>query len=108
MEIVQIGPCPLCSGPAARLQLAGAEGYNKIACPRCGTFVVEPTLPAQPWAQLDAEDRALVVFLTAYIRRQNRRNHTPLLTLGNWRSLARRGRIAALPRPWPATSSLSR
>lgn len=43
----QLYPCPLWSGLAARSQLAGAEGYNKTTCQRCGTFVVEPTLPAR-------------------------------------------------------------
>lgn len=108
MTVRQLRPCPLCGGLAPRWQLAGKEEYKKFMCQRCGTFVLEPTLPAQAWARLDAEDMALVVFLPAYIRRRNRRNHTPLLTLGNWRALARRGRIVALPRSWPATSSLSR
>jgi hypothetical protein len=43
----QLCPCPLCSGLTARSQLAGAEGYDKTTCQRCGTFVVEPTLPAR-------------------------------------------------------------
>ena len=105
MASYQLYPCPLCSDLAARAQRTGVQGYNKIACPRCGTFVVEPTLPAQPWARLDAEDRALVVFLPTYIRYRNRKNHSPLLTLGNWRALARRGRIVALHRPRPAPRS---
>jgi hypothetical protein len=103
MKIRQLRPCSLCGGPALRWPLAAEEEYNKILCPRCGTFVVEPTLPAQPWARLDAEEMALVVFLPTYIRHRNRRNHTPLLTLRNWRALARRGRIVALRRSRLAT-----
>jgi RNase P subunit RPR2 len=95
MKIGPIDPCPLCGGLAPRWQLAGAEKYKKITCPRCGTFILDPTLLAQAWARLDAEDRVLVVvFLPAYIRRQNCRNHTPLLSLGNWRALARRVQIS--------------
>lgn len=101
MPVRQLRPCPLCGGPALRWPLAEEE-YHKILCPRCGTFVIEPTLPAQPWARLDAEEMALVVFLPAYIRHRNRRNHLPLLTLKNWRALARRGRIVALRRSRPA------
>jgi hypothetical protein len=108
MPVRQLRPCPLCGGPAPRGQFAGEEKYKKIMCQRCGTFVVEPTLPAQPWARLDAEDMGLVVFLPAYIRRRNRRNHTPLITLGNWRALARRGRSVTLRTLWPAASALSR
>jgi hypothetical protein len=102
MPVRQLRPCPLCGGPALRWPLA-EEAYNKILCPRCGTFVIEPTLPAQPWARLEREEMALVVFLPAYIRHRNRRNHMPLLTLKNWRALARRGRIVALRRSRPAT-----
>jgi hypothetical protein len=103
MPVRQLRPCPLCGGPALRWPLAEEEEYNKILCPRCGTFIVALTLPAQPWARLDAEEMALVVFLPAYIRHRNRRNHLPLLTLKNWRALARRGRIVALRRSRPAT-----
>ena len=106
MKLVHI--CPLCSGPAARAQLAGVEGYHKTACPRCGTFVVEPTLPTQPWARLDAKDMALAVFLPAYIRHCNRRDHAPLLTLKNWRTFARRGRLLAQRNLRRATRSPSR
>ena len=96
MPVYQFRPCPLCVSLASHWQLAGAEKYKKIMCQRCGTFVLDPTLPAQPWARLDAEDIALtVMFLPAYIGRQNRRNHTSLLTSENWRTLARRGRIVA-------------
>ena len=96
MPVYQFRPCPLCVGLASHCQLAGAEKYKKIMCQRCGAFVLDPTLPVQTWAQLDTEDMALtVMFLPAYIGRQNRRNHTPLLTAENWRALARRGRIVA-------------
>ncbi len=98
MTVHQFRPCPLCEGLASRCQLGGVEEYKKIMCQRCGTFILEPTLPAQAWARLAAEDMALmVVFLPAYIRRRNRRNHTPLLTLGNWRALGRRGRSGTRP-----------
>ena len=96
MPVYQFRPCPLCVGLASHWQLAGAEKYKKIMCQRCGTFVVEPTLPARPWARLDAEDMRLVVFLPGYIRHQNQSQHEPLLTLENWRILARRGRLSAL------------
>ena len=108
MPSYHLYPCPLCSGPAARAQRTGVQGYNKITCPRCGTFVVEPTLPAQPWARLTAEDKQLIAFLPAYIRHRNRRNHSPLLTVRNWRPLARRGRIVAFHRPRPAPRSPAR
>jgi hypothetical protein len=95
MPIRQLHPCPLCGGPAPRCQLAGEQRYNKIRCPRCGTFVVEPTLPAQPWGLLAPEDIRLVVFLPSYIRYQNQYQYAPLLTLENWRTLAHRGRLVA-------------
>ena len=107
MKIIQLYSCPLCGGRAQRWQLAGEGEYKKIRCQRCGTFVVEPTLPARPWARLDAEDMRLVVFLPTYIRHQNQNQHEPLLTLENWRALARRGRIVALRSPSPATISVS-
>jgi hypothetical protein len=92
----QIRPCPLCGGPAACWLREGWKSDKMNACPRCGTFLVEPTLPAQPWARLAPEDIRLVVFLPAYIRDQNQCQHVPLLTLENWRTLARRGRLVAL------------
>jgi hypothetical protein len=95
-------PCPLCGGPSVRWPLAGAEEYTKILCPRCGTFVVEPALPERPWARLEGEEMALVVFLPTYIRHRNRVAHTPLITLRNWRALARRGHIVAARRTRPA------
>lgn len=101
-------PCPLCGAFAPRGPLAAKKEYTKILCPRCGTFVIEATLPARPWAQLDAEDMQLVVFLPGYIRRRNRWNHTPLITLENWRACARRGRIMALHSRQPATNTLAR
>ena len=91
--------CPLCSGPASRRQLTGQKDYHKIACPRCGTFGVEPTLPSQPWARLPLEDMRLIVFLPTYIRHQNQSQHEPLLTLENWRTFARRGRQLAWEHP---------
>ena len=108
MPAYQFYPCPLCSGLAPRSPLIGKEQHTKIMCPRCGTFMIEPTLPVQPWAQLAAEDRALVVFLPAYIRRRNRRNHSPLLTLENWRVLARRGYMVAFYSLRPASRSPAR
>lgn len=95
MRFWRIRPCPLCGGPAVRRQLGGWECYHRILCRRCGTFVVEPTLPPQPWARLRPEDMRLVALLPAYIRHRNRRDHVPLLTLGNWRALARRGHMVA-------------
>ena len=91
--------CPLCRGPALHRPLTGWEDYRKIACPRCGTFVTEPTLPPQPWARLSVEDMRLIVFLPTYIRHWNRCNHAPLLTLENWRAHARRGRLLAWEHP---------
>jgi hypothetical protein len=96
MPVRRRRPCPLCGGLAPCWPLAGEEECKKIMCQRCGTFVVEPTLPARPWARLDAEDMRLVVFLPGYIRHQNQSQHEPLLTLENWRTLARRGRLSAL------------
>ena len=91
--------CPLCNGPTSRRPLTGREDSHRIACPRCGTFVVESTLPSQPWARLRLEDMRLIVFLPTYIRDCNRCNHTPLLTLENWRAHARRGRLLAWEHP---------
>jgi hypothetical protein len=109
MPARQLRPCPLCGGLAPRWQLTGKEEYKKITCHRCGTFVLEPSLLMQAGMQLDPGDRELVVvFLPAYIRRQNRHNQTPVLTLGNWGALARRGRLVVLSSPSPTTSSPSR
>jgi hypothetical protein len=96
MKSSQLRPCPLCSGLAPRWPLVGNEEYNKILCPRCGTFIVEPTLPALPWVRLAPDDIRLVVFLPGYIRHQNQQQHEPLLTLENWRTFACRGRMMAL------------
>jgi hypothetical protein len=96
MPVRQLRPCPLCGGLAPYWPLAGEERYKKIICQRCGTFIVEPTLPALPWVRLTPEDIRLVVFLPGYIQHQNQQQHEPLLTLENWRMLARRGRLLAL------------
>jgi hypothetical protein len=93
MRFWRIRPCPLCSGPAVRRQLGGWECYHRILCRCCGTFVVEPTLPLQSWARLRPEDLQLAAFLPPYIRHRNRRDHVPLITLRNWRALARRGHM---------------
>jgi len=87
--------CPLCGGPATHGSFVGQEDHHRILCPRCGTFVVESTLPSQPWARLRLEDMRLIVFLPTYIRDCNRCNHAPLLTLENWRAHARRGHFLA-------------
>jgi hypothetical protein len=96
MRVSQIRPCPLCVSPVVRWQLKGGLGYNRITCPHCGTFAVEPTLPPHAWMGLPPEDALLVAFLPAYIRDQNRRHRVPLLTPENWRALARRGRFVAV------------
>jgi hypothetical protein len=65
-------------------------------CQCRATFVFEPTLPAQPWTRLAPEDALLAAFLPVYIRHQNHSQHEPLLTLENWHTLARSGRLSAL------------
>jgi hypothetical protein len=88
----QLHPCPLCGDSAPCRRLKGRTHYRRIACPRCGSFLIEPTLPPRPWTRLAAEEALLAAFLPLYIRYQNRRHRVPLLTLENWRALARRGR----------------
>jgi hypothetical protein len=99
MEVDQLYPCPLCDGPAARWRLGDQECYTINACARCGIFVVESTSFPHSWARLAPEDVLLVAFLPTYVRHCNRRDRIAVLTLENWRVLARRGRIVALSAP---------
>src|SRR5262245_47450164 len=95
--VSQLHPCPLCHRPAACKDLMqGFEIYRQISCPTCGAFLVEATLPPEVWTRLGPEEQALRESLLLYIQYKNRRNRVPLLTLGNWHTLARRGCLRLL------------
>jgi hypothetical protein len=98
--VSQLPPCPLCHGAAAcKYLIQGLEVYRQTTCTTCGAFLVEATLPPEVWTRLGPEDQVLRESLLLYIQYKNRRNQVPLLTLGNWRTLARRGGLRLLSLP---------
>ena len=81
--------CPLCKRDAMRFPVSGGFDGFGADCDRCGKFrmtrQLERNLETAP-----AEERALLLYVAAYVRRMNAQGGArPLLGTNNWEEFAR-------------------
>src|SRR5262245_1444598 len=81
--------CPLCQQPADFLALVPARSGSHVLCERCGEFVISRQLLMDLW-QPDADERALLPYLSAHTRQEWEAGRRAEVGTDNWKELAQR------------------
>jgi hypothetical protein len=82
------GQCPFCRG-RSYIESQIDRPRRLISCKRCGRFGLGHDFEVRLGENRSAEERDLIRYLPAHIRRVNSQGEEPTITLDNWQALAR-------------------